>query len=231
MKYRRPTTSTPATRRARRRAEKTWTRWAFLAICLVVVLGMVVPAAWARPRSSTSRQTVPSTPPPTWTPSAPKEATERPTKPQPPTAAPTTTVPAGEPTQQPVAKPWLGLSAEPLVVQPGASVSILLELQNLGDGSMGNATITLPQHPSLSIEQAQASLGRAEIGMDGIRWVLGPVGAHGVATLQLAAVVGPDVVPDSEILLSAVLVWPGGQLQSNEWRLSLPPALLPAVGD
>jgi hypothetical protein len=230
MKSRLPTSRAPL-HRTRRPVEHGLTRWAFFLLCVFIALSMAVPAAWARPYSSPQRQTVPMTPPPTWTPSRPTTPTEQPTRPQPPTPGPTAPSPTGESTQPRMASPWLGLSAEPFVVQPGMPVSVLLELQNLGDGAMENATITLLSHPYLLFEGVRTSLGQAQLGSAGVSWTPGPLGERGGGTLQVTAVVGPDALPDTSILLSATLSWPGGQVESNELQLSLPAALLPAVGD
>ena len=207
-----------------------WARWAFFLLCVFVALGMAVPAAWARPQSAPSRQTVPMTPPPTWTPSHPAGPTEGPTRPQPPTSEPATPAPTGQPTEPAEAKPWLGVSAEPLVAQPGMVVSILVEVQNLDDGSMENATVTLLPHPALSFQQTQTTSGQAELGPDGLTWIPGALSGHSGGTLQMTAVVAPDALPGTQVLLSATLTWPGGQVQSNEWPLTLPNALLPEVG-
>ncbi len=230
MKSRRPTTGKLTSRRAQHGAVHGWTRWAFFLLCVFVAVGMAVPAAWARPQNRALRQTVPMTPPPTWTPSSPVGPTERPTRPQPPTSEPATPSPAGEPTRPPGARPWLGLSAEPLVAEPGTAVLILLELQNLSDGSLENATITLPGYSALSLQGVQTSLGQAQFSPDGVTWTPGPLTGHGGGILQLAAVVGPDALPGTQMLLQATLVWPGGQVQSNGWPLSLPAALLPDAG-
>jgi len=109
-------------------------------------------------------------------------------------------------------------------------VSILLELQNLGDGSMENATIILTLHPALSLEGLKASSGQAQPGSGEVVWTPGPLGGHGGGALQLAVVVAPDALPGTRILMHATLTWPGGQVHSNEWPLTLPEALLPEAG-
>jgi hypothetical protein len=230
MKSRRSAARTPKPRRGQRRVTRHWTQWAFFLVCVFVALGMVVPAAWARPQSVPARQTVPMTPPPTWTPNRPTRPTTEPTRPRPPTAEPITPSSTGEANNPPQAKPWLGVSAKPLVAQPGTSVAILVEVQNLGDGSLENATIVLPLHPSLTFQGVQASLGQAQLGPDGITWTPGSLGGHAGGTLQLAVVIVPDALPGTNVALRATLTWPGGQVQSNEWPLTLPAALLPEAG-
>lgn len=231
MKSRRSARKKPAPPRVKARVDHRWTRWGFFVLCVLIALGMIVPTAWARPSIAPARQTVPMTPPPTWTPDRPSGPTEAPTRPQPPSPEPETPSATGEPTRAPEARPWLGLSAEPLVAQPGTTVSILLELQNLGDGSLANATIVLPLHPALTLQSVQASLGQTQAGPDGITWIPGPLGGHSGGSLQVTVTVAPDALPGANIRMRATLTWPGGQVQSNEWPLTLPAALLPEVGD
>ena len=204
-------------------------RWARLALIafLLFLLGRELPA-WANPAARPPRQTVPRTPPPTWTPEVPLAApTSPPTPPEPP-QRPT---PAPDETPLLAPEPWLGLSAEPLLLGPGSQVILRLRLENIGTASLAGARLVLPRPPVLHFTTVRLSTGQVSFGPPGLTWEPGPLESGAGQWLEITALLAEDVLPDGLIPLQATLTWPEGHLVSNALALTLPWALLPEAGE
>ena len=233
------------------------------------------PGAWAAPLAAPHRQTVPMTPPATWTPvspTSPPKPTRTPPPSSPPTdqgsppppaappsvetpgtpaatlvgtapaltstlaLSPTSLTPAAvlvqtltQPTSAP--EPRLALTADPLVVGPRSEVALRLGVRNTGKGSLEGVTVTLTEPSALRFNSVRVYGGDLRWEESQLNWDPGslPAGAEGI--LEIAAVVGDDVLPDSAIPLVATLSWPGGEDVSQELVLRLPWALLPETGE
>ena len=233
------------------------------------------PGAWAAPLAAPHRQTVPLTPPATWTPvspsSTPRQTAAPPGSPPtdqespPPPAAPpsvetpgtpaatlvgtapaltstlalspTSLTPAAVSVETPVqpfssgAEPRLALTADPLVVGPRSEVALRLGVRNTGKGSLEGVTVTLTEPSALRFNSVRVYGGDLRWEESQLTWDPGqlPAGAEGI--LEIAAVVGDDVLPDTTIPLVATLSWPSGEDVTQELVMRLPWALLPETGE
>jgi len=184
-----------------------------------VLIGLtLVGQTWAVTHQSSLRQTVPLTPPATWTPVVRSEV--EPTKPRPPTR---TADEAGE-TQG--ADPWLGLGIKPQVVAPRMDTVLSISLVNQGDEGLTDAQVSLKLPDVLDYWGAEASNGRLEVASGTVYWTA-QVPPQGESTLQIRARVAEAAVPDQHVEVEAILAWPGGVVASNRGVLDLPVALLP----
>jgi hypothetical protein len=232
-------------------------RWTgvFLLVALFSALG-VGGTTWALPVQAPQRQTVPLTPPPTWTRVRPPATrTLVPTRPEPPRSATpgspstpvpqATSVPAGAPPSggaTPVATPrqrttpqtsesvWLWLSADPLIVGPGSRVSVRVELKNVDATALDAVTLELPAPVGLRFVDARVASGQADISEAKLTWQLGRLEPGTDALIEVTARVAADVLPDGALLLRPRLSWSEGELLGDEMALVLPWALLPATG-
>lgn len=222
------------------------------ALSVALVASAALAAPWHRAGAEALRQTVPLTPPATWTPAAPAAPPPEPTVPQPPdhstalppaeepdpvpTALPGSaepTRPAVDPTQAPpaspeaaAAQPWLGLSARPQIIAPGDVVTLRLELVNLGPGDLARATVTLGPVPHLTLRPS----GSARVVAGALRWSAPRLAAGEGAVVEVQAVVGEGLLPGEEIVFAGGLAGDGSELVSNEALLLAPRAVLPVVG-
>ena len=176
--------------------------------------------AWASYVAAPQRQTVPMTPPPTWTPVVDLGVpvpTQPPPEPKPPEQA----------TPVPEADPWMWLGVEPTIVGPGSEVALRLELENVGGAPLEGAILVLAEPALLRFVNVRASLGEVQAGASPPNWEAGTIQAGAGGVLEISAVVASDALPDNTIPLSATLTWADGQETSNEIVLVLPWALLP----
>lgn len=173
-------------------------------------------------------QTVPRTPPPTWTrtrTAAPPE-TESPTLP--PTA--TATLAPGAPTPVPQPDPAVSLNVTPYFGGPGDIIRFTVRLRNHGSAVATGLTVTLPWPDPLFVLALSASAGEVSAGSGEIVWRLGQLapGAEAVWTLQ--AQIAADAMPDQVLRYRARLSFDGGLRESEERMLLLPWTRLPATG-
>ena len=194
--------------------------WLLVAL-LVIIWTMRDPAVWATSLANPQRQTVPMTPPPTWTPQV-TAVSPRPTrtKPEPPRRD----------TPSPQADPWLGLRADPEVIGPGSAVVITIEAQNLGRAPLNGARVTFVAPPLLTYTFARASSGQVQLVGSDLGWQTGDIGPGESPVLEIHLVVSEEALPEQSIPVRASMTWPGGQVTSNEGLLVLPWALLPETG-
>jgi hypothetical protein len=223
-----------------------------VALSLAFFASAALAAPWHRAGAEALRQTVPLTPPATWTPAAPAAPPPEPTIPQPPdhsTALPPAeepdpvptalpgpaepTRPAADPTQAPpaspeaaAAQPWLGLSARPQIVAPGDVVTLRLELVNLGPGDLAPATVTLGPVRHLTLRPS----GTARVVAGELRWSAPRLAAGEGAVVEVQAVVGEGLLPGEEMVFAGEVAGAGEGTESNEALLVAPQAVLPGVG-
>ena len=190
-----------------------------LAGLLLVLMGLALgKQAWASSLLSPQRQTVPLTPPATWTPEA--LATREPTKPQPPTPDDEQRQPAEGP------RPWLGLSVGPQAMAPGMVSTLRVQLLNQGNGELADALVTMQLPRELVYAGGSMASGSLEHHAGSVLWAI-RVAAQSESMLELQVRVGDDVLPDRRIELQAHLTWPGGVVSSNTGTLQLFLSLLP----
>jgi hypothetical protein len=198
-------------------------RWLFIIVVLLaVVLGR--DRAWAGWLAAPARQTVPMTPPPTWTPAAP--ATPVPPRPRP-------TQPSPEATPVPQAQPWLWLTVDPHIAAPGMAITARIEVRNIGGATMHDAiaTLDIPDLPSwLRIVSYEISTGTMTVGAERIEWRLGALGAGAEAFCTLTGSISLDAPPNRDIELAATFGAPASGAIQDQAIISLPWALLPEAG-
>lgn len=216
-----------------------------VALSLAFFASAALAAPWHRAGAEALRQTVPLTPPATWTPAAPAAPPPEPTVPQPPdhaTALPPAEEPDPVPTALPgpaeptqalpapsdaaAAQPWLGLSARPQIIAPGDVVTLRLELVNLGPGDLAPATVTLGPVPHLTLRPS----GSARVVAGELRWSAPRLAAGEGAVVEVQAVVGGGLLPGEEMVFLGGLAWGGAEVESNEALILAPQAPLPEVG-
>ena len=189
-----------------------------LAGLLLVLAGQVLGrGAWASGVLAPQRQTVPLTPPPSWTPETPVGPIA--TRPQPP-------APEDEESESEGANPWLGLSVAPQLVAPGVEVTLRVQLLNQGKGELSDAIVAMTLPRELEYAGGSASSGLLEHTAGSVLWAV-RVAAQGESMLEVRARVRDDVLPDRQIEFQAQLTWPSGGVSSNVGVLELPWALLP----
>lgn len=194
--------------------------WLLLAL-LTVLWVWRDPAVWATSLAKPQRQTVPLTPPATWTPTSPG-VTPGPTRSRPkPTRR---AIPSQE------AEPWLELVLSPTIGGPGSAVAATIVLENLGGAPLTGAQVTLPGSPILEYLFARASSGQVRLMGNQLLWQPDAVEGGERHELQINLVVSEDALPDTTLLMQATVTWPGGEASSNEVTLILPWALLPETG-
>jgi len=186
---------------------------------LLALLGLALgKQAWASSLLSPQRQTVPLTPPATWTPEA--SATRKPTKPQPPTPDDEQRQPAEGPS------PWLGLIVDPQVVAPGMVSTLRVRLLNQGNGELADGLVTMQLPRELTYAGGSMASGSLEHNAGSVLWAI-RVAAQSESMLELRVRVEDDVLPDRRIELQAHLAWTDGVVSSNTGALELPWAMLP----
>ena len=171
----------------------------------------------ALPWGAASGQTVPRTPPPTWT------RTPRPVTPFAPTETPlptwTPTLAPGAPTPIPLANPALALRVSPEVVGPGMVVRLVVQAINHGSAPAEGAEMSLEVPWPLALRDPQRST-----------MPLGALRPGEAAEWLVEATVQSDARPGQELSCQAALSYRGGRVVSNAVTITLPPALLPAAG-
>ena len=189
---------------------------------LAALLGVFLPSRstpiWARSLAAPHRQTVPMTPPPTWTPDKPAAPTPSPTRPKP------------TPQPAPVPVPWMAFGAEPTVIAPNSRVVLRLELANVGGAPLLDARVTLDEPLEVPYTTIRVSLGEVDVETSRVIWSPGPLAAGAGGTIEIVGLVADDVLPDGTIPLRAEMSAPGVQSQVQEIALTLPRALLPDAG-
>jgi hypothetical protein len=195
-------------------------------LVVLVLLTLLVAAdhAWAGWLAAPVRQTVPMTPPPTWTPVA--QATPLPPRPRP-------TQPPPEATPVPQAQPWLWLTADPHIAAPGNTVTVRLEVRNIGGSTMDDAiaTLDIPDIPPwLRVISYEVSAGSIGMGTERLEWRLGALGAGAEAVCVLTGSIALDAPPGRDIELLAEFGAPASGVIQDRAIVSLPWALLPEAG-
>lgn len=200
-----------------------------VAVTALLVVAVKGPPAWANSLAAPHRQTVPLTPPPTWTPvGPPATATPRPARPAPP---PTATPAPEQGTAEPRPQPWVWLEAMPGVVGPGSQVTVRVELVNVGNAPLAGTVLTLQQAPLVLRElQWEPASGDVRLEADGLVWRPHTLEAQQRTVLLVSGVIAREARPGSQVVVRAELAWPEGTSLSNEVTLSLPRALLPETG-
>ncbi len=197
---------------------------ATLAVLVLLALLWGGDTSWAGWLTAPVRQTVPMTPPPTWTPVAP--ATPVPPRPRP-------TQPPPEATPVPQAQPWLWLNVEPHIAAPGMTVTARLEVRNIGGSTMHDAIATLESAniPTwLRIDSYEISAGSIAMGAERLEWHLGAMGAGAEAVCVFTGSIALDAPPGGELeLLAKFGASASGAIQDRA-LISLPWALLPEAG-
>ena len=200
-----------------------------IVVAALLVAATQGPAAWTASLAAPQRQTVPLTPPPTWTPEAPTAtATQRSAPPAPP---PTATSAPDQATPEPRPRPWLWLEATPDVIGPGSQVMLRVELVNVGDAPLAEAALTLSQTPLVLRELRWEPAGDdVRLEADKLVWRPRSLEAQQRAVLLISGVVPGSARPGGQVVVRAELAWPEGAPASGEVSLSLPRALLPETG-
>jgi hypothetical protein len=163
---------------------------------------------------------VPLTPPATWTPNVP---------------APTSTIaPTPAPTEDRSTSaspyPVLELQADQETLAPGQAVSVSLVLANEGGVPLSGAVLTLSQPDLLRLTRSRTTSGETQPGQGQLVWRPESLAAGGKTTLDLEMTLSEDALPDRELLLTATLIWPGGEPLTANTAFILPWAMLPATG-
>ena len=190
-----------------------------LAGLLIVLAGLALgKQTWASVVLAPQRQTVPLTPPPTWTPVV--TVVIEPTKPRPPTRTAEQTPVSEEP------DPWLGLSVSPQIVAPNMEAVLHISLVNQGGRTLTAGQVSLQLPEALVYVGGEASNGA--IGHDAgmVRWTV-QVAAQSESALEIRVRVAEAALPEQRLEVQADLAWPGGTVSSNSGVLALPLALLP----
>ena len=190
-----------------------------VALLLAVCLGGGA-RIWASTLTRPERQTVPLTPPATWTPNVP-----RPTQPAPATRRPR---PTSASSSSPY--PFLELTASPFLLAPGLGLEIELSLQNAGNAPLSEATVVLASPDVADSQQLRTSAGATSLLQGEIVWRVTDLAPDETVTMNLSGAIRRDVQPGRQILLQATVLWEGGQDLSNQVLLTLPNAILPATG-
>ncbi|MFH1086916.1 MAG: hypothetical protein V1772_14300 [Chloroflexota bacterium] len=178
--------------------------------------------AWASALARPGRQTVPLTPPATWTPSVPAPGR-------------TATPPPPRPTRRPAGttalpQPWLELEAAPAVVAPGMDVALQVNVVNLGAAPWGGGTVTLEVSDLLRDLRLGPLTGSASWQGRALIWRLEELAPEASAVLELRATVAQEALPDGRIPVWASLVAPATDALTREAAFELPWAPLPAAG-
>jgi hypothetical protein len=123
-------------------------------IALVLLVGLVLflgreATTWASPLAKPGRQTVPLTPPATWTPNVQVA----------PTAAQPTRPPSADRSGTVGPYPILTVQADPTVLSPGQVSVISVALTNSGNGPLSEAVVTLTQPGLLRLTRSRAAGG------------------------------------------------------------------------
>jgi hypothetical protein len=194
-------------------------------IASICVVGLILflgreATSWASSLAKPGRQTVPLTPPATWTPNVPAA----------PTAAQPTRPPSADRSGSTGPYPVLALQANPTVLSPEQTSVISVALSNSGNGPLSEAMVTLTQPGLLRLTRSRMSNGTLELGPSQLVWRPGSVAPGETATLELDMVLSAEALPDRQLLVSGTLVWPGGEDLVADMALNLPWALLPATG-
>lgn len=195
------------------RRERAWT----LALALLAGLSLAL-LGLALPWGAVQGQTVPRTPPPTWT-RTPPPVTPAPPPTDPPPPTWTATPLPGAPTPIPRPNPALSLSVSPEFAGPGDVVRFVVRAVNYGDAAAVDAELSLEVPWPLAVRgehRATRTLGALQP-REAIEWVV-------------EATVERDARPGQRLTFQAALRYRDGRLLSNGVALELPPALLPAAG-
>ena len=201
----------------------------WLAIGLLGVLLALAGAAWSGLSSGiVSGQTVPRTPPPTFT------ATPSATSQVPPTHTPrptsTATFVPGQPTLTPWPDPLIELHVSPSVVGPGDVVVYRGQVVNRGGAPATGAQISLGIPSPLSIQGANASMGTVDADSHALRIDLAALDPGAAWTFEVRAVIQANALPGQTVASRARLTYRAGARESGQVTVHLPPALLPATG-
>lgn len=205
-------------------AIKTAHKWCLVVCLLALCFGIGLARsrdAWASSLSKPHRQTVPMTPPPTWT---PVPGPSQPTATREPRRTPRPVTPVAD------ALPWLDLESDSLVVGPGSEVSLTLILENLGGSPLSGATVSLDV-PAWLLPELTAAEGQTSVSGFTATWLPPQLEPGGRLQATVRCSVTDQAPPDTQAVLQAWLTWPGGDSQSNEVLLRLPWLLLPDTGD
>lgn len=199
---------------------------ALLALAGTLLLGGLDLARWSW--RTVSGQTVPRTPPPTFTPTPSATLPITPTDTPPPTA--TATLAPGAPTPVPRPNPVISLNARPQTIGPGDVVTFTCRLANHGNAAAEQVQMSLPILWPLAVQSAVSSAGTVGFDVQGLSFALDALQPEQEVAITVRAVVQEDTSPDQTLVYRAQLVFREGERESNEVQVILPPALLPATG-
>jgi hypothetical protein len=195
-----------------------------LALIALSLLGL---GRWSLGGGKVSGQTVPRTPPPTFTATPSVTPMQRPT--ETPRHTATATPRPGEPTSVPRPDVGLEMDASPLVVGPNQLVVVQVRVFNMGNGAARDVVLDLSALAPLSIQRISSDRGRyvlepyrASLGLE----QLGP-GESWEVTAETA--VAADAWPGRTSPVDAALRHVDGSANAQV-TIHLPPALLPAAG-
>ena len=199
---------------------------ATLASCILLIAGF---DAWGLTWQTVSGQTVPRTPPPTFTPT--RTATPRVTPTHTPLPTATATLQPGAPTPVPKADLFITLEVRPRIVGPGQLVTFACQVVNRGNAPGTEVEISLSIAWPLAVEDASSSKGTVR--QDGQESIVSlddlPPGEDVAITLRTR--VQQNASPGRILRYRAQLRFKEGSGESNQAELELPAAVLPATGE
>lgn len=191
-----------------------------------MIAGFVGASWWAG--SAVSGQTVPRTPPPTFTATPSATPLVQPTNTPLPTA--TATFPPNVPTPTPQADPVIGWTIDRAWAGPGDVLTARCTVFNRG-GAIANGTEAVITFPAwLLIDDVALSQGSATQAPGRIAGVLGSIPPQITASVTVRLRVPQDADPGQNISLSAFATYDRGIRIAQDVSVGLPPALLPNTG-
>jgi hypothetical protein len=174
-------------------------------------------------------QTVPRTPPPTFT--ATLSATPLVTSTFTPLPTATATYLPGTPTPTPQPDPEIRLSVAPAVAGPGDEIVVNVALSNRGNAAATGARLSLDIPTPLEGRDVSATKGESTL--TALTWTVdvGSLAPDESVSASLRLTVPADASPDQSLALQALFDHERGSRSSNVASVLLPPAFLPATGD
>ncbi len=189
-----------------------------LLLLLAIVWASSTSTAWAMSLESPLRQTVPLTPPATWTPIAPTTSpTSAPTTAPRPTAVPQ---PTDAPVEEGYAQPWVTLEDTFFEIAPGDLVELNIMVENVGTAFSDLNPVTVNAN-GLAIVEASG-----EMVFNTVVAALDPGEAD---SLQVTIQVPDDLWPGDSFTVT-VMASMDDIFDAQEVTLDAPRAILPATG-
>ncbi len=193
--------------------------------CALLALGL---DAWSLTWQTASGQTVPRTPPPTFTRTFTPTPRVTPTHTPLPTA--TYTLVPGAPTPVPRPDLFIALAAKPGIAGPGNLVTFTCQVGNRGNAPANNLTASLSIPWPLAIQDVSLPKGQFRFDANEATISLDSLQPGEEIAITLRARVQENASPGKTLRYRAQLTSTGGERESNEVIIELPWALLPATG-